>query len=835
MAGGHRRGNPTVTTDTDTPRIRSPEVENDDLRERLRVAEDTLQAIRNGQVDSLIARTPQGLRVFTLEEAHAPYRLFVDEMQQGAATVDARGTILYCNRSLPLLLRIPRERVIGAHWPDLVAEEDAPKLAELMNRAAAGRAWAELSLRAADGTIVPVSVTANPLTTLGTYATCLVVTDLTERRDAERQLQLQAARYAAIQDTTADGYYVLGADLRFLEVNDAFCRLSGYSRDEVLRLSMPSFDAVMSSEEVAAHVRQCRERGFGRVETRYRARDGHLIDLDISFSYVAGLDQFVVFLRDIGERKRAEAALRRAADYNRSLIEASLDPLVTIGADGKIADVNAATEAVTGRARAALIGTDFSDYFTRPELAEAGYQRVFREGVVRDYPLEIRHTDGHTTPVLYNASVYRDASGAVVGVFASARDITQLKKAEAERLSLFRLIDLAHDAIFIRSEGGRISYWNEGAERVYGWTRAEAVGRDSHDLLKTVFPRPLHDLEAAMKAHGAWEGELTHTRRDGCPVIVASRWVLDPDPRRGPGSFQILEINSEITARKVAEDEFMELHAQLEERVHDRTAQLEETNKELEAFCYAVSHDLRAPLRSIDGFTLALVEDYAPGLDDQARHFCQRIRSATQKMGHLIDDLLRLSRTTRGELNVGVVDLTAIAWRIANELRAAEPERQVAFLIAPELRGNGDAQLLEVVLENLLDNAWKFTGKHKQATIEFGADWREGQSAYFVRDDGAGFDMSTADRLFTPFQRMHIAAEFPGNGIGLATVKRIIQRHGGKIWAESAVERGATFHFTLGSPDQHLGSELRRRRDRSAPGSPIPSAARADGAPTTDS
>ncbi len=372
-------------------------------------------------------------------------------------------------------------------------------------------------------------------------------------------------------------------------------------------------------------------------------------------------NQILELNTDMSERKRAEAALHRAGAYNRRLIEASLDPLVTIGADGRITDVNSATEKVTGCERTELVGKDFTDYFTEPDLARAGYQRVFREGLVRDYPLKIRHRDGHVTPVLYNAAVYRDEAGAVGGAFASARDLTELRSAEARQTRLLCLIDLARDAIFVRAEVGTISFWNKGAERMYGWSKAEAIGRLSHDLLKTQFPEPPAEIVAEVRRKGSWEGELIHTCAGGRTIVVISRWVLDRDNIMGSAEADILEINSDITDRRRAEHESHELRGQLEQRVRDRTMQLEATNNELEAFCYAVSHDLRAPLRGIDGFTQALVEDYAPNLDEQGRHWCQRIRSAAQRMAQIIDDLLRLSRTTRGQLNVGPVDMSAIA------------------------------------------------------------------------------------------------------------------------------------------------------------------------------
>ncbi len=276
---------------------------------------------------------------------------------------------------------------------------------------------------------------------------------------------------------------------------------------------------------------------------------------------------------------------------------------------------------------------------------------------------------------------------------------------------------------------------------------------------------------------------------------------------------------SVVEDQKRAEEAIRTLNAALEQRVRDRTAQLEAANQELEAFAYSVSHDLRAPLRALDGFSAALLSHYAGQLDEQGRHYLDRIQQASQRMGQLINDLLDLSRVTRAEFTRQRVDLSALAHEIVAELQGRDPQRQAEFSIAEQLEVQGDPRLLRVVLQNLLENAWKFTGPRPQARIEVGqmtiedfglqiADWKPHLSQseisnpksaiYFVRDNGVGFDMVYAAKLFAPFQRLHGVQEFPGTGIGLATVQRILTRHGGRIWTEAAVDRGATFYFTLG-------------------------------------
>jgi light-regulated signal transduction histidine kinase (bacteriophytochrome) len=225
---------------------------------------------------------------------------------------------------------------------------------------------------------------------------------------------------------------------------------------------------------------------------------------------------------------------------------------------------------------------------------------------------------------------------------------------------------------------------------------------------------------------------------------------------------------------------------------------LQQAEKELDTLSYAVSHDLRAPLRSIEGFSQALLEDYAGRLDAQGQDYLQRVCAASKRMGQLLDGLLALSRAARAEMHPEPVDLSAVARQVAASLQREQPEREVEFVIGDGLVAQGDAQLLRSVLEHLLGNAWKFTARHVRARIEFGVSAQEGPRAFFVRDDGAGFDAAAAHKLFRAFQRLHAADEFPGIGIGLAIVQRIVHRHGGQVWAEGAVEQGAVFHFSLG-------------------------------------
>jgi PAS domain S-box-containing protein len=358
---------------------------------------------------------------------------------------------------------------------------------------------------------------------------------------------------------------------------------------------------------------------------------------------------------------------------------------------------------------------------------------------------------------------------------------------------------------YTREELATVSDWTE---RAYGekWTlvQAEIDALYRLDHRKYEGDYTIRTRSGAMRV---WEfssaplGRLPDGRRlvISMALDVTERRAAEAAARRALARVEASRkvLLNVVEDRKRAEAEVRQLNASLEQRVAARTAQLEAANKELEAFCYSVSHDLRAPLRGIDGWSLALLEDCGGQLDAQGRQHLARVRSETQRMGQLIDDLLALSRVTRCDLCPGPVDLSALAQRSAARLRQAAPGRAVELLIQPGLETQGDARLLEAALTNLLDNAWKFTGKRAAARIEFGRLEQQGAPVYFVRDNGAGFDPAHARKLFAPFQRLHRAEDFPGTGVGLATVQRILARHGGRIWAEAQVDRGATFFFTL--------------------------------------
>ncbi len=509
--------------------------------------------------------------------------------------------------------------------------------------------------------------------------------DVTGRKRAEDALDRSETRYRSLVAATAQIVWITDPQGEVDNDMPTWRAYSGMSLEQIRGWGW--IDSVHPEDrERTAEVwsKAVRDRRLYDTEYRIRRHDGEYRLFAVRGVPVKESDgsirEWVGTCTDITERKCAEEEIRKASLYTRSLLEASLDPLVTISRDGKITDVNQATEKVTGVSREQLIGSDFSNYFTDPESARRGYEQVFAEESVRDYPLAIRHVSGRVTDVLYNANVFKNEVGEIEGVFAAARDVTE---------------------------------------------------------------------------------------------------------------------------RKQAEQEVHRLNAELEQRVILRTAELEAANKELEAFTYSVSHDLRAPLRHISGFSKILSEEFGANLPEEAHHHLQRIEEGTHRMGQLVDDLLNLARMGRRDLSRQVTGLKSVVEEVIRALKPDLADRDVEWKIGDLPFVECDTALMTQVLQNLLSNALKFTRPRQHALIEVGQEEQNGLPVVFVRDNGVGFSMKYADKLFGVFQRLHRAEDFEGTGVGLATVQRIIQKHGGRIWAEAELDKGATFYFTLGNSEKH--------------------------------
>ncbi len=495
--------------------------------------------------------------------------------------------------------------------------------------------------------------------------------------------------------------------------------------------------------------------------------------------------------------------LTRAQRRWEGIFQGIAHPTVILDANHVVVAANRAVVMASGVSEEEIVGRKCYEIFHNSGCTEPQHscpmEKMLRSNCVKTVEME---ADAFGGVYLVSCTPVFDEGGKVDKVIHIATDITARKRAEEalrESEERYRIVaDYSSDWDFWLAPDNSLFYVSPACLDITGYAPEEFYANPQLNSL-IVHPDDMELMarhnEEAQTANERHAMELRIITKTG-----ETRWishvcqtVYDSEGRsRGRRAS-----NRDITALKRAEEENRRLHAELEQRVKERTAQLEAANRELESFSYSVSHDLRAPLRHIEGFANILMEDYAETLDETARGYLERVVRATGRMEELVAALLKLARYTRDYMTFEQVDMSGIAREIAEEFSKSEPRRKVAVTIQDGVRATGDARLLRVVLENLMGNAWKFTGKVDEGIIEFGREMREGRAVYFVRDNGAGFDMAYADKLFSAFRRLHGSDEFEGTGIGLATVRRIIHRHGGEVWADAAPNQGATFSFTL--------------------------------------
>jgi len=636
------------------------------------------------------------------------------------------------------------------------------------------------------------------------------------RESADALTNTSQTLLAAIVNSSDDAIMAQSLEGIILSWNPAAEKMYGYTAEEVVGKSVSMLSPAGMADEMVGILGQIKagER-IEHHETSRRAKDGSIVQVSLTVSPVHDDAGHVVAAsstaRDITGQLRADAQAKlgqkRAAEYARSLIEASLDPLVTISPEGKITDVNEATVNVTGAPREALVGTDFSDYFTDPDQARAGYQQVFAQGSVTDYPLTIRHRDGRLTDVVYNAAVTTDASGHVLGVFAAARDVTAQKAAEAEiarrrEEELAQLVERAHsqelldtvfqtlpDLICIAGMDGYFRVLNPAWEHTLGWTTAELLARP---LIEFVHPddrqRTLHASDAqACRGEAITAFENRYRCRDGSYRWL--QWNSLPLAERG-----ILVANArDITERKQAVDGLSRSVFELERR----SEELARSNRELEQFAYMASHDLQEPLRMVASFTALLAEDLGDSLDDDNRLHLDFARDGAVRMQQLVNDLLEYSRVGRGaDLSRRRVDCDQLVETATVDLHEAIAAAGATVTHDRLPPVTGVPTELRQLFTNLVGNAVKFRGDepvhvHVSAAHD-GSMWQ-----FSVADNGIGIDPGQAERIFEVFKRLHPRGRYPGTGIGLAICKKVVEHHGGRIWVESQPGTGATFRYTL--------------------------------------
>jgi PAS domain S-box-containing protein len=612
-----------------------------------------------------------------------------------------------------------------------------------------------------------------------------------ERGEASRRLAETTSLLRGVTEGTPDVVFVKDLDGRYLLMNEAGARYSGRVPEDVIgRTDAELFDPDLV-RQIQTYDALVLETGEVRTDEYAEVRDGVRRTFLATKGPVRDAHGDIVGIfgisREITTRKLERMLLN-------GILEGTPDLVSAVDLDFRFVAFNQALkdEYRKGFGVDLVQGAKLSDLLAdHPEALARRLQllgRAFRGEQARaTWAMGPHTTDAKWVDVL--ASPLRDETDHVIGGALIGRDVTKAREAETAlraSQSRFRALSLqAPVGMFETDLSGRCTFVNDAWCALTGRSEAEALGHAWNQVVHPDdIPRVVFAWDETVERGRTFRLQCRLLRGDGRVLFIMGA----AEPLRDARGSVIGYLG---TAVDVSEQR------RAEEHLHRTTEALASANKELESFSYSVSHDLRAPLRGIDGFSRALEEDYGERLDGEARGYITRIRNATQRMGQIIDDLLLLSRVARSEIQRETVDISALAREVDAALRTAEPFRELVFRVQEDLRVDADGRLVRLLLENLLGNAWKYTSRNARAVVEVGASDGEGETVFFVRDDGAGFDMAYVHKLFGPFSRLHGTSEYPGSGIGLATVARIAARHGGRVWAVGEPGRGATFFFTL--------------------------------------
>src|SRR5271157_164625 len=723
----------------------------------------------------------------SLNESEIRYRRLFETAQDGILILDAQtGAITDVNPFLIDMLGYSRDEFMDKKLWEVGAFKDIKASREAFEVLQKDKyiRYQDLPLKAKDGHLIQVEFVSNVYLVDSKKVIQCNIRDITERKQAEDEIK----SLAKFPDENPFPILRLNDKGVILRANRA-SRAMLEDWKTTIGQPAPEFWRKNVTESLENQSQQIIEVSIGpRI-------------LSFVVVPITGEGYVNLYGHDITERLHAE----KEAQFLASMVESADEAIIGKTLEGIILSWNRGTEKLYGYSAQEAVGKPISLIAPPGKFNEI--QEIL-EKVGRGEPIEHFETvrlgrDGKQIDVSLNVSPVRDANEKIIAASTIARNITDRKQAEKtlkdkveELRRMATVVSDSNDAVIMHDLDGKILAWNRGAQDTYGYTESEALGKNVREIVAGPDREAALTLVEKIKQGEIVKSfELRRLAKDGRVLDVWLTTTLLTDESGKPVAIATTE--RDITERKRAEEEISELNAGLERRVVERTTQLEAANKELESFSYSVSHDLRAPLRSIDGFSQVLLEDYTDKLDAAGQDALKRVCAAAQRMAQLIDDILKLSRVTRSEMRLETVSLSAMAHAVLDELQRTQPERQVDCVIAEGIVVKGDTQLLRAVLENLLGNAWKFTGKQGYARIEFGMSQRGGERAFFVHDNGAGFDMAFVNKLFGAFQRLHPVEEFPGTGIGLATVQRIIHRHGGRVWAEGALAQGATFYFTL--------------------------------------
>jgi PAS domain S-box-containing protein len=644
----------------------------------------------------------------------------------------------------------------------------------------------------------------------------LIVTfnNVTERKQAESQREIAHEALKREQSLTNVIINSIPGAFYVLDENGRYTRWNAYQRDEIIGkpedqvAGANAADTIHPDDRELIKARIANVLGRGREETvegRVLLRGGPAYRWLLMTGrqiMIEGKPLLVGIGIDISERKRAEEALQESERKFRETVINLDEGYYSVTLDGKLLEHNQAFSRILGfDSHEDLKGVQLPDFWQDPEQRKEYLKAFAASGSISNYQIEAKTQKGDKITILASAHLVKDENDrpqSIEGVFL---DISERKRAEeALRLKNF-VFDVSIAANSIADLNGIITEANDAFLRVWGYPRKdEVVGKPLRHFIND--PDEAVAIVTALTSISQWEGDYTAKKKDGSTFIAHGQATTIKDEMEKVIGYQSAVLD--VTEQREAEKELMKHRDHLEQLVAQRTSLLEAANKELEAFSYSVSHDLRAPLRAIDGFARIVLEEYAPKLDDEGRRLLGVITGNTGKMGHLIDDLLAFSRLSRQKMAAAQVHLDAMANVVFAELKSLEKGRRIEFKVNALPAAHGDHSMLQQVLQNLLANAVKFTRTRKPARIELGGKAGEGENIFYVKDNGVGFDMAYADKLFGVF---HSADEFEGTGVGLAIVQRIVTRHGGRVWAESKGGKGATFYFSLPA-EQDKGSRV---------------------------
>jgi PAS domain S-box-containing protein len=722
------------------------------------------------------------------------------------AITDPQGKIVYVNDKFCAISKYSCEELLGQDHR-IINSSYHPKefIRDLWTTIAHGKVWhGEIKNKAKDGSFYWVDTTIVPfLNEQGKPRQYVAIrADITERKRAEEA----SAQLAAIVNSSNDA--IIGKDLNSIITswNIGAEKIFGYSAQEMIGSPITRLIPSDRQEEELKIIDRIKQgETVVHFDTLRVTKDGHLLDISATVSPIRDETGKIVgaskVARDITERKRVEETLRRQA----AIIDLSPDAIIVRDFDGRIISWSRGAETLYGWTAEEVLGRVTHSLFqTRFPQPLEKIMKQFEKTGRWSGELVHRTKGGHEVNVQSWWLAEFNALGKRTGMLESNIDITERKRAEEalrESENQFRtMVNAIPQLAWIAHADGFIFWYNQRWFDYTGTTPEEMEGwgwQRVHD--PDQLPKVMESWKGAIASGQPFEMEFPLRAADGHYGWFLTRIV----PLKGDAGRVVrwFGTNTDVSQKREADEEIRRLNTTLEQRVVERTAELEAANKELEAFSYSVSHDLRAPLRAVDGFSQAVLEDYGPLLPEEGRQDLRTIREGAQRMGVLIDDLLTFSRLGRTPLSRQEVDAGKLVRHVLKELNPLREGRQVEIRFE-ELRAcRGDPALLNQVWVNLLSNALKYTRQRQPAVIEIGCKKEQDETIYFVRDNGAGFDMRYAHKLFGVFQRLHRAEEFEGTGVGLAIVQRVIHRHGGRIWADAAPDRGATFYFTLKEQD----------------------------------